>query len=90
MIITDSPNQCSELVLASISLISPLTYTGDYRPYFTIYDPEFPLIQQELDQSIVRSIIIGVTNPFFLKTFNKFPYIIRLDNQYLNQNDKHN
>lgn len=41
MVIADSPYQCSEIILGMISLISPMKYSGDYRPYFTIYDKEF-------------------------------------------------
>jgi hypothetical protein len=28
-------------VLAIASLIAPIQYCGDYRPYFAIYDPDF-------------------------------------------------
>ncbi|CAD8130542.1 unnamed protein product [Paramecium sonneborni] len=81
MVIADSPYQCSEIILGMISLISPMKFSGDYRPYFTIYDKEFQQINQELENSIVRNIIIGVTNPFFLKALKKFPIIIRCDSQ---------
>ncbi|KAM3139484.1 hypothetical protein pb186bvf_008320 [Paramecium bursaria] len=84
MVVSDSPTQGSDFILGSISLISPLTFVGDFRPYFTIYDKDFQPIGQELENSIVRNIILGVTNPFFLKTFKKFPIVIRCDQQYSN------
>lgn len=31
---------CSRVVLALITLIAPLNYYGDFRPFFTIYDPD--------------------------------------------------
>ncbi|EGG15703.1 hypothetical protein DFA_10545 [Cavenderia fasciculata] len=41
IVMSPSPPISSDCVLALISLISPLNYTGDYRPYFTIHDPDF-------------------------------------------------
>lgn len=41
LVVGDNPSICSEGILAMISLISPLEYVGDYRPYFTIYDPDY-------------------------------------------------
>jgi len=32
---------CSSIVHSIISLISPLRYEPDYRPYFTIHDSDF-------------------------------------------------
>ena len=75
----DSPEQCSEVVFGAISLISPLEYVGNYRPYFTIYDPEYKQIKEECDKKIIRNCIVGVTNPFFLKSLIDFPIILRLD-----------
>jgi hypothetical protein len=31
----------SAAVAALMGLIAPLTYAADYRPYFTIHDPDF-------------------------------------------------
>eukprot|EP01138_Halocafeteria_seosinensis_P003010 gb/GECG01003074.1/.p1 GENE.gb/GECG01003074.1/~~gb/GECG01003074.1/.p1 ORF type:complete len:868 (+),score=91.16 gb/GECG01003074.1/:1-2604(+) len=31
---------CSDIVLAIVSLINPLPFSGDYRPYITIHDPD--------------------------------------------------
>lgn len=28
-------------VMMRVSLIAPLQFQGDYRPYFTIYEPDF-------------------------------------------------
>ncbi|EAR85516.2 polarity axis stabilization protein (macronuclear) [Tetrahymena thermophila SB210] len=82
LIVADSPEECSELVFGAISLISPLEYVGDYRPYFTIYDLEYKTIKDECDKKMTRNIIIGITNPFFLKTLPDFPVVLRFDSQY--------
>jgi len=57
----------SEAVLGVISLISPLEFSGDYRPYFTIYDPDYRLYQEEHEKKKIGNVILGVTNPLFLK-----------------------
>lgn len=54
------------------SLISPLSYGGDFRPYFTIYDRDFKEIADLHDSSKGNKLppaILGVTNPIFLKVF---------------------
>ena len=45
LICSNDPTQCSETVLGIISLISPLKYYGEFKPYFTIYDPQYKDIQ---------------------------------------------
>lgn len=57
----------SEAVLGAVSLVSPLEYSGDHRPYFTIYDPDYRLYQEEHEKKVVGDVILGVTNPLFLK-----------------------
>lgn len=57
----------SEAVLGLISLIYPLEYQGDYKPYFTIYDPCYKQMQDLYDKKIIKCSVIGVTNPLFLK-----------------------
>lgn len=60
---------CSAAVAALISLITPLPYSADFRPYFTIHDSMFPqMSSQELpsnSNSLPR--LLGVTNFYFLK-----------------------
>ena len=38
LILSDTPGVCSTIVLALVSLISPLPYRGEFFPYFTIFD----------------------------------------------------
>jgi hypothetical protein len=74
MLIADSPNTCSEAIFSILSLISPLEYIGDYRPYFTICDPDFKIIIEESQRKMMRNIIIGVTNPLFLRVYLLFRF----------------
>ena len=36
-----SPTVCANAVQSLVSLIHPLKYGSDYRPFFTIHDSEF-------------------------------------------------
>lgn len=59
-----------------ISLIVPLAYYGDYRPYFTIHDTE---VKEFITKTLVPPpIILGVTNPYFSKTLDHWPHIVRV------------
>lgn len=84
-----TPALCSQLVQSLISLIGPLRYCGDFRPFFTIHDSDFNEItsQQSLPFVIFfiiflynfsPNIIIGVTNPFFSKALRHWPHILRI------------
>lgn len=76
LVVGHDPQQCSQLVLGLLSLISPLPYCGDYRPYFSLYDPDFKHYQAVHDAGSLSAVILGVNNPFFLKAFEKFPHIL--------------
>ena len=41
LVMGSSPERCGDAVLALVSLISPLEFCADYRPYFTLFDPDF-------------------------------------------------
>ncbi|KAG9472576.1 hypothetical protein GDO78_018707 [Eleutherodactylus coqui] len=56
--------------------ISPLKYCSDFRPYFTIHDAEFK--EYTTRTQAPPSVIFGVTNPFFAKTLQHWPHIIRI------------
>ena len=61
-----SPAHCSALVQALTSIIHPLTFLADYRPFYTIHDTDFKELTSS-NSSALPSIILGVTNPFFNK-----------------------
>ncbi|TRZ04197.1 hypothetical protein DNTS_011993 [Danionella cerebrum] len=56
--------------------IAPLRYCSDFRPYFTIHDSEFK--EYTTRTQAPPSVILGVTNPFFAKTLQHWPHIIRI------------
>lgn len=76
VVIASSPTVCSETVQALISLIWPLKYASDYRPFFTIHNSEFS--EYSSKHMSPPAIIIGVTNPFFTKCLQHWPNIIKI------------
>jgi hypothetical protein len=81
LVLAPTPDRCSQAVLAIASLIAPIQYCGDYRPYFTIYDPDFMEISKRHDEmrgANVPSCVLGVTNPYFLKSLEYWPNVISM------------
>uniref|UniRef100_A0AAY5EXC9 UDENN domain-containing protein n=1 Tax=Electrophorus electricus TaxID=8005 RepID=A0AAY5EXC9_ELEEL len=76
VVMAPSPAISSETVLALVSSIGPLKYCCDFRPYFTIHDSEFK--EYTTRTQAPPNVILGVTNPFFIKTFQCWPHILRL------------
>uniref|UniRef100_A0A8D3E5U8 DENN/MADD domain containing 6Aa n=1 Tax=Scophthalmus maximus TaxID=52904 RepID=A0A8D3E5U8_SCOMX len=76
VVMAPSPAESSDTVLALASCISPLRYSSDFRPYFTIHDSEFK--EYTTRTQAPPSVILGVTNPFFAKTLQHWPHIIRI------------
>ncbi|KAH0617272.1 hypothetical protein JD844_029166 [Phrynosoma platyrhinos] len=71
-----SPAVSSEVVLALTSCLAPLRYCCDYRPYFTIHDSEFK--EYTTRTQAPPNVILGVTNPFFIKMLQHWPHVLRL------------
>ncbi|CAI8051076.1 Protein DENND6A [Geodia barretti] len=71
-----SPTLCANTVQALVSLLHPLKYASDFRPFFTIHDSEFKHYTTRT-QAPPR-VILGVTNPFFTKTLDHWPHVIKL------------
>ncbi|KAF1372033.1 hypothetical protein PFLUV_G00260130 [Perca fluviatilis] len=76
VVMAPSPTVSSETVLALISIISPLRFCCDFRPYFTVHDSEFREFTTRTQAP--PSVVLGVTNPFFIKTFQNWPHVVRL------------
>lgn len=76
VVMGSSPTDCSYMVQSLMSLITPLAYCAESRPYFTIHDSEFKEFTQRPQGPL--PIILGVTNPFFAKTLQHWPHTIRL------------
>ncbi|XP_048743475.1 protein DENND6A-like isoform X3 [Ostrea edulis] len=76
VVMAASPSVTSAAVQALISLIGPQKFCSDYRPYFTIHDSEFK--EYTTKTQAPPSVVLGVTNPFFAKTLQHWPHIIRI------------
>lgn len=76
IVIAHTPDVCANFVQAMISLIYPFKYNADYRPFFTIHDPEFKEYIGLKDTK--PNVILGVTNPFFAKSLEHWPNVIQL------------
>ncbi|CAE7341278.1 DENND6A [Symbiodinium sp. CCMP2592] len=76
----DYPTKVAEAVLAVASLISPVEYSGDFRPYFTIYDGDFEHYRQHVQSNGASSkaVVFGVTNPVMLQLLADFPISVLL------------
>jgi len=77
VVLAPSPAQCSATVQALTTIIHPLRYVADYRPFYTIHDTDFKEMTSS-NSSALPSIILGVTNPFFNKALQHWPNQIRL------------
>ncbi|CAK9290673.1 unnamed protein product [Gordionus sp. m RMFG-2023] len=78
LVIGTSPSICSSVVEVLISLIWPIKYAPDYRPYFTIQDQDFKRYISSTNDN-PPSVLLGVTNPFFAKTLQHWPHIVRIN-----------
>lgn len=76
LVFAPTPTQCSEAVSALVSLLAPLICSVDFRPYFTIHDPDFPGVNSLPDDASFPPMVLGVTNLFFLKALRSIPHVI--------------
>ncbi|TYZ57349.1 hypothetical protein PybrP1_010554 [[Pythium] brassicae (nom. inval.)] len=76
VVLSPHARTCSQATLAFTSLIAPLQFQGDYRPYYTLYESDFDELVRRQNRSVSRPsemTVIGTTNPFFLKSLNRWP-----------------
>ncbi|XP_015883028.2 uncharacterized protein LOC107418857 [Ziziphus jujuba] len=86
LIIAPTPAQCSEAVAGLVSLIAPLLCSVDFRPYFTIHDPEFAYLNSLQEGDTFPPMLLGVTNLFFLKALRNIPHIVSVGSPATNSN----
>ena len=75
-VIASTPTVCSEFVQCLVWTIWPLKFAADYRPFFTIHDADFK--DYTTKSQAPPRIILGVTNPFFVKTLQHWPHIVKI------------
>ncbi|KAI7876339.1 DUF1630-domain-containing protein, partial [Lichtheimia hyalospora FSU 10163] len=85
VVMAPDPGVCSEAVVSLVNLINPIPYCGDYRPYFTIQDPDFKSFVTK--NKPPSNLILGVTNPFFNTAVEHWPHIVRVGRQQLRKPD---
>eukprot|EP00644_Phytophthora_capsici_P004426 jgi/Phyca11/545414/estExt2_Genewise1Plus.C_PHYCAscaffold_170600 len=76
LVLSPHARTCSQASLAFTSLIAPLQFQGDCRPYFTVYEADFDTLasRQNNGASNPKDVtIIGTTNPFFMKSLSHWP-----------------
>lgn len=80
LVLAPSPGECSTAVAALIALISPLPYSADFRPYFTIHDPDFQAMTspEPAPSSTNLPRLLGVTNRYFLKALPQWPNTVSI------------
>ncbi|KAM7350070.1 protein DENND6B [Cochliomyia hominivorax] len=83
VVVGTSPADCSHMVQTLVALIAPLEYCAEARPYFTIHDSEFKEFTRECGK-VPPPLILGVTNPFFIKLLKDWPHMLRLVDNQLN------
>lgn len=77
LVLGSSPPLVAQAVLALTSLVWPLTYAGDFRPFFNIHSDAFRAMQAAKSPAL-PSVLLGVTNPFILKTLKGWPHVLQL------------
>jgi hypothetical protein len=78
-------NKSSIYFSQTTSLIHPLQYCLDYRPFFTIHDSEFKEYTGRPSDP-PPPVLLGVTNPFFAKALQHWPHIIRIGGEIPSSN----
>eukprot|EP00195_Chlamydomonas_chlamydogama_P012460 CAMPEP_0202914128 /NCGR_PEP_ID=MMETSP1392-20130828/62304_1 /ASSEMBLY_ACC=CAM_ASM_000868 /TAXON_ID=225041 /ORGANISM="Chlamydomonas chlamydogama, Strain SAG 11-48b" /LENGTH=649 /DNA_ID=CAMNT_0049605655 /DNA_START=669 /DNA_END=2618 /DNA_ORIENTATION=+ len=80
MVMGLSPMDCSAAVAALISLMAPLPYAPDFRPYYTIHDADFRKLASGMlplpGQADSSPCLLGVTNLFFVKALSGWPNVL--------------
>lgn len=86
LIIAPTPPQCCEAVASLVSLVAPLLCSVDFRPYFTIHDPQFARLNSIKEGETFPPVVLGVTNLFFLKALRNIPHIVSVGSPPPNSN----
>ncbi|CAJ1944356.1 unnamed protein product [Sphenostylis stenocarpa] len=86
LVIAPTPPQCCEAVASLVSLVAPLLCSVDFRPYFTIHDPEFAQLNSIQEGETFPPMVLGVTNLFFLKAFRNIPHIVSVGSPHPGSN----
>lgn len=79
VVMAATPALCSATVQYLTTIVYPLSYAADYRPFYTIHDSDFKDITAPVSNTnALPNIMLGVTNPFFSKALKHWPHIVKL------------
>lgn len=78
IVVGRTPKSVSEVVWNLVELIKPIPYGADFRPYFTVQDPDFKRFVGRANQPQQSNVLLGVTNPLFSKDESKWPNVIKV------------
>jgi hypothetical protein len=80
LVLSPEPGLSSDAVLALTSLLSPLEFKGDFRPFFTIHDGDFKSFSDDSKNPdpYDSGLIVGGTNPYFFKALSHWRNIVTL------------
>ncbi|MBW0532977.1 hypothetical protein O181_072692 [Austropuccinia psidii MF-1] len=74
-----TPDIVSDVVIHLRNLIRPIPFHGDWRPYITIHDPDFPTLFNKTKTN--PATLIGATNPIILTNTQTWPHVLSLTTQ---------
>ncbi|KAJ7550201.1 hypothetical protein O6H91_07G088200 [Diphasiastrum complanatum] len=86
LVMAPTPSQCCEAVAALVGLVAPLPCSVDFRPYFTIHDPDFAILNSLKEGEQVPPMILGVTNVFFLKALKSLKNVVSVGTTPMSSN----
>jgi len=84
IIFGQSPTWTSNAIWWFRDIVRPIPWVGDFRPYFTIHDREYPDLIN--DRAPKAGLLVGVTNPFFEKTCSHWPHVLTLGGKFCHPN----
>ncbi|EGD72655.1 hypothetical protein PTSG_12162 [Salpingoeca rosetta] len=83
LVFSSTPALCSRTVLTLSTMIAPLEFCGDFRPFFTITDPDCrhyaaKTAGDRSGSAVQHSALLGVTNPYFEKEYSHWETCIHV------------
>eukprot|EP00826_Nyctotherus_ovalis_P010250 TRINITY_DN12720_c0_g2_i3.p1 TRINITY_DN12720_c0_g2~~TRINITY_DN12720_c0_g2_i3.p1 ORF type:complete len:136 (+),score=20.58 TRINITY_DN12720_c0_g2_i3:101-508(+) len=74
-----------QMVMSVISLVQPLTFMGDYRPYVTLYDDDIKSYTAVRDEGMPL-VVMGACNPHLASMLENFPAVLHLEKEHCLEN----
>lgn len=74
------------MISSVISLIHPLKFMGDYRPYITMYEDDTKKYNELYNAKKTPLVVMGTCNPYLSRMFENFPAILHMEKEYYIEN----